>query len=731
MTPVSRLRSPERAARGSRGGTGSLVVVVILVLCLTVPSGYAAVTSLDRAGEARRAVGLAYAARATGDLVRVLQVERGLTAITVEGGDGEAAARLAGARVSTDEAVERWRVTPGDLVQGSEAIGRSGVPALLAELPGRRARADRSRGGGSDGVFTWYTDVVAALLREAGDAMSAVETVNGSEAVLGYLGLLQVTEALGYERGYLGGLIAAGEATGEEAVTVVLEQRAQREATLRLVRGRLSDRELAAVTRLETTTQADTLAAWEAAIVARDAGALADLRPLAWFDVVSRLADGYADLAAAEVGDFAAAAEAEAASLARQAALYAVGSALVLVAGLVAGLVLLLRARRAQRAHEQQQAEAASRFQAWSDPALHVSADGVVHRVNDAFAEAFGAPVDSFAGAVATDLLRCEEEPATPDEAVAGSSDPVSRPASLVGKVQEARAVRADGTVFPVEIVTAIMNSEEGLYAMVLRDISDRVALLEELRERAAALARSNEELEHFAYAASHDLQEPLRKLAGYARMLEEDHADSLDEDGRVLVASMGRASERMRGLIADVLALSRVSADRMVSAPCDLSSLVKEVLADLDVSVREADADVRVGELPTVPGDRAQLRQVFQNVISNSIKYRSERPLCVTVRARTEEGGWVVEVADNGVGFRQQYSDRIFRIFQRLVGRHEYAGTGIGLALAAKVVANHEGRIWATSEPGVGTTLHVWLPSSAAVPAPRQGEPAAGPLHP
>lgn len=232
------------------------------------------------------------------------------------------------------------------------------------------------------------------------------------------------------------------------------------------------------------------------------------------------------------------------------------------------------------------------------------------------------------------------------------------------------------------------------------------------LQRSVAELGRSNAELEQFASIASHDLQEPLRKVRTFTEQLATSEADRLSERGLEYLSRANRAAERMQGLIQDLLQFSRVTTNPRPFVPVDLDQVVAEVLDDLSVEIENADATVTVGDLPTISADPLQMRQLALNLISNAIKFRREdaRPE-VTLDAEVSNGFVRIAVADNGIGFEPQYSTRIFRVFERLNGRTEYPGTGIGLALCQKIVARHGGQIVADAQPGVGATFTVTLP--------------------
>ncbi len=234
--------------------------------------------------------------------------------------------------------------------------------------------------------------------------------------------------------------------------------------------------------------------------------------------------------------------------------------------------------------------------------------------------------------------------------------------------------------------------------------------------DAAQALARANSELEQFAYIASHDLQEPLRKIQAFGRLLTASAAGPLDDQSRDYISRMDRAALRMQTLINDLLELSRVHRKGQPFELVDLNQIVRDVLQDLESRISQTQGQVTVGPLPALEADPTQMRQLFQNLIGNALKYRKpDAPPVVRVEAAPapDSGAWNIEVRDNGIGFEQQYAERIFQPFQRLHGRDEYEGTGMGLAICRRIVERHAGTIDAQGRPGAGTTITVQLPAT------------------
>ena len=237
--------------------------------------------------------------------------------------------------------------------------------------------------------------------------------------------------------------------------------------------------------------------------------------------------------------------------------------------------------------------------------------------------------------------------------------------------------------------------------------------MLAKVQARDDALQRSNRELAEFAYVASHDLQEPLRKIQAFGDRLKMKSAAALGLDGCDYLARMQNAAHRMQTLINDLLSYSRVTTKAQPFAPVDLGVVAREVLADLEISIEQTGGRVDIGPLPTIDADALQMRQLLQNIIGNALKYRrKDVPPVVQVSGHGNGDAAVqITVQDNGIGFDVKYADRIFGVFQRLHGRDEYEGTGVGLAICKKIAERHGGRITAHGQPGHGATFVVTLP--------------------
>jgi light-regulated signal transduction histidine kinase (bacteriophytochrome) len=257
------------------------------------------------------------------------------------------------------------------------------------------------------------------------------------------------------------------------------------------------------------------------------------------------------------------------------------------------------------------------------------------------------------------------------------------------------------------------LESAEGiLVTAAIRDITERKKSEEHLLKTVGELKRSNDELQQFAYVSSHDLQEPLRMVASYTQLLAKRYEGRLDSDANEFIAFAVDGCNRMQGLIQDLLAYSRAGTNGKELRETSAENALKEALANLRATIDQSGALVTHDSLPPVRMDETQLTQVFQNLVGNAIKYRSDEVPRVHVSA-TKNGGSerIFSVRDNGLGIDPQYFDRIFILFQRLHGRDEFEGTGIGLAICKKILERLGGRIWVESRPEKGSTFYFALP--------------------
>ena len=288
---------------------------------------------------------------------------------------------------------------------------------------------------------------------------------------------------------------------------------------------------------------------------------------------------------------------------------------------------------------------------------------------------------------------------------------PISALAAEVRRVADGdfeSQVRATG---PREVVE-LGGDVEAMRRQIVAELAALRAAAERLDQQAQDLERSNAELEQFAYVASHDLQEPLRKVASFSQLLERRYKGQLDERADQYIAFAVDGAKRMQVLINDLLAFSRVGRLTREHAEVDAGELVDQALTNLSLVIEETGAEVTVDDgMPVVSGDVSLLTAVFQNLIGNAVKFRGEQPPRVHVGVRDAGEEWEFSVADNGIGIEPEYADRIFVIFQRLHAKDAYPGTGIGLALSRKIVEYHGGRIWLDADVTSGTTFRFTLP--------------------
>ena len=289
----------------------------------------------------------------------------------------------------------------------------------------------------------------------------------------------------------------------------------------------------------------------------------------------------------------------------------------------------------------------------------------------------------------------------------------------------EASVLPRNGDPIPVSVNAALKHDQRENSTSIrwlLREITEQVKAREQLRElnaelearveqRTAELQRSNDQLQQFAYVASHDLQEPLRAVSTYVQILADRYGSRLDSQADEFIHYAVDGATRMQELIRDLLNYSRVQTKEQVLTETNCEEVVARVLENLQLSIADSKAVVTTDSLPVVMGDAPQLQQVFQNLLSNALKFCGPKPPQIQIAAQQKEEEWVFSVRDNGIGLDPRHAERIFVIFQRLHTRREYPGTGIGLAICKRIVERHDGRIWVESEPGKGATFYFTLP--------------------
>ena len=346
-----------------------------------------------------------------------------------------------------------------------------------------------------------------------------------------------------------------------------------------------------------------------------------------------------------------------------------------------------------------------------------INTHGIMTRVNRAECALLGFKAEDLLGHPVWELIDAEEQKKS-QEAVRLK---ISLKKPLVPFERTYR--RRDGSQIVVEIHERLIRGVGGTVLGIrtcLLDVTDRKHAEAALRRQAEELARSNAELEQFAYVASHDLQEPLRKIQAFADRLKTKFGEALPGEACDYLDRMQKAASRMQTLINDLLTFSRVATQARPFAAVDLSEVARLVLSDLESRIEQLNANVSVGDLPSITADRLQMSRLLQNLIGNALKFHKVG-LVPEVRIYSDMVSDLsgarkdlcrITVEDNGIGFDEKYSDRIFQVFQRLHGRDQYEGTGIGLAICRKIVDRHGGMIAVYSTPGVGSRFVVTLPT-------------------
>ncbi|MGZ4035178.1 MAG: sensor histidine kinase, partial [Bacteroidia bacterium] len=250
--------------------------------------------------------------------------------------------------------------------------------------------------------------------------------------------------------------------------------------------------------------------------------------------------------------------------------------------------------------------------------------------------------------------------------------------------------------------------------SIVITDLTKHREEEKELKMKNQLLKAANAELANFAYIASHDLQEPLRTIVNYVDLFQKKYSEKLDKKSDEYLRYISEATVRMRTLINDLLEYSRIGRLDSEIASIDCNKLLQTVLRDLSVAIKESNSKIKVEKLPVIIGYPTEMKSLFQNLISNAIKFRKpDKDTIVTVTAQAKDNDWLFAVKDNGIGMDKKYHNRIFTIFQRLHTQKEYPGTGIGLAQSKKIVELHKGKIWVESEPGQGSTFYFTIPKT------------------
>lgn len=366
------------------------------------------------------------------------------------------------------------------------------------------------------------------------------------------------------------------------------------------------------------------------------------------------------------------------------------------------------------------QEEQASRLMAIINTAIDgiitIDEEGIMESVNPAAAKIFGYKSEDLIGKNIS-MLMPEPDRSHHDGYIQAYLN--SGKAKIIGIGREVKGLKKNGKTFPFRLAISEVSVTVGarIFTGIIHDLTKRKEDENRLLKYAKELERSNRELEEFAYVSSHDLQEPLRKIQAFGSRIEEMEAEQMSPKGKDYLERMLSASMRMQGLINDLLSFSRVSAKTKTFQSVDLNKIMRDVLSDLEILIQETEAKITVSPLPVIEADATQMRQLFQNLISNATKFRGEMPPELVIDS-LESGTSIphdcieLSFVDNGIGFEEKYLDRIFQIFQRLDGR-KFDGSGIGLAICRRIANKHGGNITAQSAPGKGATFYVTLKKS------------------
>lgn len=360
--------------------------------------------------------------------------------------------------------------------------------------------------------------------------------------------------------------------------------------------------------------------------------------------------------------------------------------------------------KRIEKALRTSEEEFREIFNATTDALILLNQEGRITRVNKTASEVYGYTEEEFLALNPQQLIHPDYH-----HVFQQFLADVKRKGTFSGETLD---VKRSGELFYTDVRGSAVTFQGQEYILAsIRDVTEQKEAELKLEETMRELERSNVELQRFAYIASHDLQEPLRMVTSYLQLLERRYGDLLQGDAQDFIAYAVDGATRMKQLINDLLTYSRVGTRDITHAPVDTQQILDEVLDTLQFRIEEVQGEVISRSLPTVPGDKTQLEQLFQNLIDNALKFRGDKPARIEVRAEKGDGEWVFSIKDNGIGMDPEFQDRVFIIFQRLHAQDEYEGTGIGLAVCKRIVERHGGEIWFESEPGEGTTFYFTIP--------------------
>lgn len=366
----------------------------------------------------------------------------------------------------------------------------------------------------------------------------------------------------------------------------------------------------------------------------------------------------------------------------------------------------------------EQEIEAANRmrqrmqsiFESAPNGMLVVRKDGSIAQANTLAESIFRYPEGGMVGLSVEELVPKEHRPQHYGDRNNYVKAPTKR---MMGDRKDLYGVCLDGHKVPVEIgLNPIEGSFDQEIVATIVDISERKKYQRFIESRNNELENSNRELQEFAFIASHDLREPLRKIIAFSRLLQGEDYGTFTAEGKEYSGYVVDAAERMRTLLDSLLSYSRVTSMANSFEKTDLNALIEDVCADLQLTVEENQAEITVLPLMSIEVDASQMRQVMQNLIGNAIKYRqTDQAPKIVISGEQQELKYLLTIQDNGIGFESEYAEQIFEVFKRLHGRDQYPGTGMGLAICRKIIIRHQGRIWADSVKGEGSTFYIELP--------------------
>jgi PAS domain S-box-containing protein len=380
------------------------------------------------------------------------------------------------------------------------------------------------------------------------------------------------------------------------------------------------------------------------------------------------------------------------------------------VGGLMGTIIDVTGRKKAMRALRQSEERFRQTFELAASGIAHVDLEGRFLKVNRALSRILGYAPEELVGRTVKEVSHADDRGVTDAE----------RQRMYAGEIEsvhfEKRYLRKDGATVWVDLTVALVRDADGkpdYEVAVFDDITEKKHAEDGMRAANQELERSNAELEQFAYVASHDLQEPLRMVASYTQLLGRRYGERLDGDAKEFMAYIVDGAGRMKQLIEDLLAYSRVGTRGREFKRVRLEAVLERARINLRAALEESGAVVTHAALPEVDGDELQLAQLLQNLISNAIKFRGTASPKVHVHSIEKENEFELAVEDNGIGIEPQYFERIFMVFQRLHDKGQYPGTGIGLAICKKVVDRHGGRMWVESTPGAGSRFLFTLPKT------------------